>query len=133
MTLIIYILATLINVIFNTVKIVWTAADGNKWKSASINAITYGFYTYVIILIAHSEISIYLQMLIVGGINFIGVFATKLILEKLKPTKIWKFEIISKEGLLLKTVYCKTHQESSDTLKYCVSKGYDYFITENRV
>lgn len=47
--IILFIVCTAVNVVLSTIKSILTV-KGNKWVAAGINALTYGFYSYVIIL-----------------------------------------------------------------------------------
>lgn len=85
--LIIFIIASIINVIISTVKSIMTVKSG-KWASALINATYYGFYTWVVMLMV-CELDLWAKILITALTNFIGVYVVKLIEEKARKDKIW--------------------------------------------
>lgn len=89
--LILFAVATAINVILSTVKSILTIKAG-KTVAALANAITYGFYTWVIILTNIDGISLWVKMGITAICNFVGVFIVKLIEEKARKDKLWKIE-----------------------------------------
>jgi hypothetical protein len=89
--LILFAIATAINVILSTVKSLLTIKAG-KTVAALANAITYGFYTWVIILTNIDGISLWVKMGITALCNFIGVFIVKWIEEKARKEKLWKIE-----------------------------------------
>ena len=84
-------ICTIINVILSTVKSIITI-KGGKLAAALTNAITYGFYTYVIILTNDAGLSTGIKMLITAAANFIGVFLVKYFEEKRRKDKLWKVE-----------------------------------------
>lgn len=89
--LILFAIATAINVILSTVKSLLTIKAG-KTVAALANAITYGFYTWVIILTNIDGISLWVKMGITALCNFIGVFIVKWVEEKARKEKLWKIE-----------------------------------------
>lgn len=74
--IILFIVCTAINVVLSTIKSILTV-KGNKWVAAGINALTYGFYSYVIILTNIDGVSTLAKMSITAACNFIGVLAVK--------------------------------------------------------
>jgi uncharacterized protein YebE (UPF0316 family) len=88
--LIIFIIASIINVIISTVKSIMTVKSG-KWASALINATYYGFYTWVVMLMV-CELDLWAKILITAVTNFIGVYVVKLIEEKARKDKLWRIE-----------------------------------------
>ena len=88
--MIIFILANLINVIIQTLKSIITI-KGNKYVAALINAVAYGFYTWIVVLMT-SDLPLLEKCLIVGTVNLIGVFIVKLIEERKTKIKMWRIE-----------------------------------------
>ena len=88
--IIIFAIVNLINVIISTVKSLFTV-KGGKFSASIVNAICFGFYTYVIIFTANGDINIHLKACIVAMVNLIGVFLVKFIEEKMKKDKLWIF------------------------------------------
>ena len=91
---ILFAICTAVNVILSTIKSIATV-NGGKWVASLMNAITYGFYTVVIIL-TNAEMPLWEKMAITAGCNFFGVFIVKLIEEKARKDKLWKIEMALK-------------------------------------
>lgn len=91
---ILFAVCTAVNVILSTIKSIATV-NGGKWMAALMNAITYGFYTVVIIL-TNAEMPLWEKMTITAGCNFFGVFIVKLIEEKARKDRLWKIEFTIK-------------------------------------
>lgn len=89
--ILIFAIATAINVILSTLRSLCTINAG-KWVASTMNAICYGFYTWVVVLTV-SDIDLWVKILITAIANFVGVFVVKLIEEKAKKDKMWKVEI----------------------------------------
>ena len=90
--MIIFIISQTLNVILNTWKSIVTV-KGGKVAAAAVNALTFGFYTYIIILTASAEINILLKCVVVALCNFVGVYVVKLVEEKMRKDKMWKIEM----------------------------------------
>lgn len=89
--LIIFIVMNILNVIIQTVKSIATIKCG-KGTAAIVNALAYGLYTYIVILMV-CELPILVKCLIIGGANLIGVWLVKWVEEKSRKDKLWKLEI----------------------------------------
>ena len=89
--MILFSICTIINVILSTVKSLITV-KGSKLAAALINALTYGFYTYVILLTSDAAFSIEGKMAVTAAANFIGVYLVKLLEEKARKEMLWKIE-----------------------------------------
>lgn len=90
-TIFLFALCTAVNVILSTIKSILTV-KGGKFSASFINAITYGFYSYVIMLTSADGMSIWLKMAITAVCNFVGVYLVKWIEEKARKDKLWKVE-----------------------------------------
>ena len=90
-TILLFALCTAVNVILSTIKSILTV-KGGKLSASFINAITYGFYSYVIVLTSADGMPIWLKMAITAVCNFIGVYFVKLIEEKARKDRLWKIE-----------------------------------------
>lgn len=90
--LITFIIANIANVIIQTAKSLITI-KGNKFSAALINALAYGFYTYIVVLMVCDELPLWARALIVGLCNLIGVYVVKWIEEKKQKEKLWKIEL----------------------------------------
>ena len=89
--LIIFIIMNILNVIIQTVKSIATIKCG-KGTAAIVNAIAYGLYTYIVVLMV-CELPLLLKCVIVGGANLIGVWLVKFFEEKGRKDKMWKLEL----------------------------------------
>ena len=89
--MILFSICTIINVILSTIKSLITI-KGSKLAAALINALTYGFYTYVILLTSDAALSIEGKMAVTAAANFIGVYLVKLLEEKARKEMLWKIE-----------------------------------------
>lgn len=89
--IIIFIIANLLNVVIQTVKSIATIKCG-KWGASIINALAYGFYTYIVVLTV-CDLSLIFKCLVVAGANLVGVFVVKLFEEKARKDKLWKVEV----------------------------------------
>lgn len=154
-TILLFALCTAVNVILSTIKSILTV-NGGKISASLINAITYGFYSYVIVLTSADGMPIWLKMAITAVCNFIGVYFVKWIEEKARKDKIWQLSItipqkyiealhhdytrvdlphnyidVSKWGIF--TVYCETQKDTIKALE--IAKQYDAkcFATENKL
>ena len=127
----------------------------SKQISACVSAVTFGFYTIVIVYTS-CELPLFLKVGIVGICNFIGVYIVKSIEEKLKKDKLWKVDITTKidnlemltynlqkadlyytftetsPKMALITVYCNTQQESQKVKKIIDLYNCKYFCTESQ-
>jgi len=98
----IFAIATVINVILSTMRSLFTIKAG-KLSASIMNAICYGFYTWVVVLTV-SDISLWVKIAITALANFIGVYIVKLVEEKARKDKLWKIEMaIPKEEQSLVT------------------------------
>lgn len=80
----------IINVVLQTVKSLMTVKCG-KWSAAAINAVAFGLYQ-VILVYAVCDLPLFTKVVVVAIANFVGVFFTKLVEEKLRKDKLWKVE-----------------------------------------
>lgn len=94
-TLLIFIGCTFANVVISTIKSVMTI-KGGKFAAAFWNALSYGLYSYIVILTASTSISTLDKVLVTIGCNLIGVFGVKLVEEKMRKDKLWKIEMTIK-------------------------------------
>lgn len=147
-----YIIFNILNVILQTVKSIATVKCG-KVAAASINAIAYGLYTYIIVL-TNADLPLMFKILVVAIANLIGVFVVKYLEEKSQKEKLWKVEAtipskfvsIFEKGLCeipyskmelnrnytVFFIYCATKKESAKVK--CLMDGCEakYFVTESK-
>ena len=91
MNILIFTIATIINVTLSTIRSI-TTIKGGKWLSAITNAICYGFYPLIVMLTAKDTVSIIINMIITALANFVCVWLIKYIEEKSRKDRLWKFE-----------------------------------------
>lgn len=153
--LIIFIIASIINVILQTAKSIITIKCG-KTVSALINAVAYGYYSWVIVLTV-CELDLWAKIVVTALANFVGVWIIKMIEEKRRKEKLWKVEATVLRGYTqdlhralvaadiphnflenvgkytLFNVYCSTQQQSKKA-KHIVSRYYaKYFVSETKI
>lgn len=95
MALLIFIGCTFANVIISTIKSVMTI-KGGKVSAAIWNALSYGLYSFIVIMTATAEITTLEKVLITVFCNLIGVYGVKLVEEKLRKDRLWKIEMTIK-------------------------------------
>lgn len=154
--LILFAVATAINVILSTVKSILTIKAG-KTVAALANAITYGFYTWVIILTNIDGISLWVKMGITAICNFVGVFIVKWIEEKARKDKLWEVRatvpaeytqdlhchltaeeipnnyIVGIGKYTVFNIYCENKQQSAKAKELLDAHKAKYFVSESKV
>ena len=153
--IILFIVCTAVNVILSTIKSIATI-KGGKFMAALMNALTYGFYSWVIILTTIDNLSTVSKMLITAACNFVGVYLVKLIEEKTRKEKLWQLSItvpqkyiealhhdytqinlphnyidVVKWGVF--TIYCETQKDTTKALEIAKQYGAKCFATENKL
>lgn len=86
--IIVFFICQLINVALNTIKTIIMHKE-QKISSSLINAITYGFYTIIVVMTA-SALPLLITIIITIVTNLIGVYTSMLVLEKLKKDSLWE-------------------------------------------
>lgn len=152
-TILLFTLCTAVNVILSTIKSILTV-KGGKISASLINAITYGFYSYVIVLTSADGMPIWLKMAITAVCNFIGVYLVKLIEEKARKDRLWKVELtvptkytntidfdlhdvphsyieLSDKHTLF-NFYCATQKESAKVKAIANQYEAKYFVAESK-
>lgn len=90
--ILIFAIATVINVTLSTIRSICTIKCG-KWLSAISNAVCYGFYPLIVMLTAQGTVGIIVNMVITAVANFVCVWLIKYIEEKGRKDKMWKVEM----------------------------------------
>lgn len=152
-TILLFALCTAVNVILSTIKSILTV-NGGKFSASLINAITYGFYSYVIVLTSADGMPIWLKMAITAVCNFVGVYFVKWIEEKARKDKLWKVELtvptkytntidfdlhdvphsyieLSDKHTLF-NFYCATQKESAKVKAIANQYEAKYFVAESK-
>lgn len=152
--LIIFIVANILNVIIQTIKSICTIKCG-KGIAALVNALTYGFYTYIVILMI-ADLPLLTKCVIVGLCNLIGVYIVKWAEERARKAKLWKVELTVRNEEAQKlhedlnrfniphnyipnvgkwtifNAYCATQKESHFTKEIANKAHAKYFVTETK-
>ena len=152
-TILLFALCTAVNVILSTIKSILTVRGG-KFSASFINAITYGFYSYVIVLTSADGMPIWLKMAITAVCNFVGVYLVKWIEEKARKDRLWKVELtvptkytntidfdlhdvphsyieLSDKHTLF-NFYCATQKESAKVKAIANQYEAKYFVAESK-
>lgn len=152
-TILLFALCTAVNVILSTIKSILTV-KGGKFSASFINAITYGFYSYVIVLTSADGMPIWIKMAITAVCNFVGVYLVKWIEEKARKDKLWKVELtvptkytntidfdlhdvphsyieLSDKHTLF-NFYCATQKESAKVKAIANQYEAKYFVAESK-
>lgn len=90
--LIIFALCTLLNVVLATIKSVMTI-KGTKVSAAVWNALSFGLYSYIVILTATADLTTLEKVVVTVVCNLIGVYGVKWVEEKMRKDKMWKLEM----------------------------------------
>ena len=150
-----FIVCNIVNVIIQTVKTLATVKCG-KFAAALVNALAYGFYTYIIVL-TNCDLPLMVKCFVVGACNLIGVYIVKHFEEKARKDKLWKIEAtidkcgnweivpkaIKEKGIpcnyidigkyIIINCFCETQSDSKqakEILDNCQAK---YFVTETKI
>ena len=155
MNILIFALATIVNVSLSTIRAI-TTIKGGKWLSAVMNAVCYGFYPLIVMLTAQGTVSIIINMIITAIVNFICVWIIKFIEEKARKDKLWLVKITVKPNYLetIKTelknknvsftyynvekyivfdTYCETQTQTIFVTDICKKYDGKMFATENKL
>lgn len=149
-----FIIFNILNVIIQTVKSVATIKCG-KGMAALINAVAYGFYTYIVVL-TMCDLPLLWKALIVALCNLVGVYVVKWIEEKARKDKLWlvkitvpaaKFQDVKtaldcydipftyydvKKYIVFNT-FCETQKETNLVTDLCKKHNGKAFAAENKL
>lgn len=152
--LVLFIACNIVNVIIQTIKSLVTI-KGGAISASLVNAIAYGFYTYIIIITSY-DIPTWQKMLIVALCNLVGVFSVKKVEEKKTKEKLYKieatikskrkefmeeqlrsfgisFNYISLGDCIVFNCYCKNKQQSKNCKKILEESNAKYFVSESKI
>lgn len=104
--IIIFSIASIINVMLNTIKTI-VMYDKNKLSSSLINAVTYGFYTVIVVMMA-GEMPLVTKIVVTAVTNFIGVWWSMVILAKFEKDKLWEVRTTVRSSVA-ENVACALH------------------------
>ena len=149
-----FIIFNILNVIIQTIKSVATIKCNKGW-AAIINAIAYGFYTYIIVL-TMCDLPLFWKAGIVALCNLIGVYIVKWGEEKARKDKLWKIECTVLRGYTktlhseldkadiphnylenvgkytLFNIFCATQKESARAKEIIAKYEAKYFVSESK-
>lgn len=151
---ILFVICNLINVALSTVKSIATI-KGGKVLASIMNAVTYGFYTYIIVITANCDLETLTKCIVVGACNFVGVYLVKYLEERIRKDKLWKVELtvptkyltavdfdlrdvphsyikISDKHTLF-NFYCATKQETQKVKAITDQYNAKYFVAESKI
>ena len=103
---IIFIMCSLINVILSTLKTL-IMVNAGRGSAIIINAICYGFYTFVVKQLA--EVDYWTAVLVTIGANIVGVWISYKIMDLFKKDKLWRITVTLKSKKALDE--CKVNLE----------------------
>ena len=83
---------TALNVILSTIRSVQTI-KGTKSSAALWNAISFGLYSYLVVLTATADITTWQKIVITALCNLVCVYGVKWTEEKMRKDKLWKLEV----------------------------------------
>ena len=151
--LIIFIVLSIINVIFSTIKSIVTV-KGGAFSASVISALYYGYYNIVLIYTV-AEFPLWQKIIVTFGCNLIGVFMVKWGEEKTKKDKLWKVEAtidksefdqnkelldlfkvphnyIDIEKYVILNFYCATKKQSETVKNLLDEMNAKYFVAESK-
>lgn len=149
--LVIFVLLSIVNVIFSTIKSIVTI-KGGAFTASLISALYYGYYNVVLIYTV-ADFPLWQKVLITFLCNLIGVFIVKWGEAKARKDKLWRVEAtvprkyleavhmdlkdiphsyIDIEKYAIFNIYCSTQAESAEVKKIINQYGAKYFVAESR-
>ncbi len=113
----------IVNVILQTIKSLCTI-NSSKFVASLSNSIAYALYTVVIVYTV-CDLPLWLKCIVVATANFVGVYISRVIFEKLQKDKLWKIEATVKKDVSEKMISSLRIEKISfnyiDNIgKYCV-------------
>lgn len=148
--IIIFVILSIVNVIFSTIRSITTIKSG-KVVASVISGGYFAFYN-VMLIYTVMDFPMWQKCVITFGCNVIGVFIVKLIEEKMRKDKMWKVEvtvptrycntidfslvdvphsyIILSEKHTIFSFYCATQKETKKVTDICNQYGAKYFASE---
>lgn len=145
-----FIILSIINVIFSTIRTITTVKSG-KFIASIISGGYFAFYNIMLIYTV-MDFPLIAKCIITFVCNVIGVFTVKFIEEKMKKDKLWKIEVtipteyagevdyhareiphsyitISNKHTLF-NFYCATQADTKKVINLCNLYNPKYFATE---
>lgn len=151
-----FIIFNVLNVIIQTTKSIATIKCG-KTIAALTNAVAYGLYTYIVVLMTDDNLSLVFRICAVAIANLIGVYVVKYFEEKKQKDKLWKVEAtvyksytstlhndLKIRGIshnyvenmgkyTVFNIYCETRKQSEITKVILNNNNAKYFVSESKI
>lgn len=152
----IFIILNVVNVVIQTIKTIVTV-NGTPLSAAVINAVTFAIYTVVVVFMNADGLGVFWKAVIIGVVNFIGVYVVKLIEVKNRKDKLWKVEATVLRGhttalhcalvdaeishnylenvgkWALFNVYCENQAQSAKAKEILNRFNAKYFVSESKM
>lgn len=93
MVIVVFVICSLVNVILSTLKTLIMVNAGRN-SAIIINAVCYGFYTFVVKQLA--EVDYWTAVLVTIGANIVGVWISYKIMDLFKKDKLWRITVALK-------------------------------------
>ena len=152
--LIIFILLSIVNVIFSTIKSIVTIKS-SPWVASIVSALYYGYYNIVLIYTV-ADFPLWQKMVVTAGCNLVGVFIVKYGEVKARKDKLWLVkitvpannfpalfeEIISKDipctyynlqKYYVLDCYCEKQEDTAFVTTLCKKYHGKMFASENKL
>ena len=98
MVIVVFVICSLVNVILSTLKTLIMVNAGRN-SAIIINAVCYGFYTFVVKQLA--EVDYWTAVLVTIGANIVGVWISYKIMDLFKKDKLWRITVTLKSKKVL--------------------------------
>lgn len=156
--LIVFVVLSIINVIFSTIRSIITI-NGNKWTASLLSGAYFAFYNIMMIYTV-ADFPMWQKCVITFVCNVVGVYFVKWAEEKARKDKLWKVEAtipntgidpkyddciieLKKSGVpfnyidvnkyLLINCYCATQKDSAKIKAILNQFNAKYFVSESKV
>ena len=83
----VFLLSSILNVVLSTIKSILTI-KGSTLQAATANAITFGFYTFIVKQIADVDLILSIPLTMIA--NFLGVYIAMFLVKKFSKDKVWR-------------------------------------------
>lgn len=149
MVIVVFVICSLVNVILSTLKTLIMVNAGRN-SAIIINAVCYGFYTFVVKQLA--EVDYWTAVLVTIGANIVGVWVSYKIMDLFKKDKLWRITVTLKndkefnacqdklsrydisftkiEGTNSLDIYSYNQKESAIIKNILSNYDYKYFVQE---
>lgn len=152
--LFIFIVLSIVNVIFSTIKSIVTIKS-DPWIASIVSALYYGYYNIVLIYTV-ADFPLWQKVVVTAGCNLVGVFIVKYAEVKARKDKLWLVKITVPannfsalfEGIVNKDIpctyynlqkyyvldcYCEKQKDTAFVTTLCKKYHGKMFASENRL